>query len=110
MTSRRTRSVYDYSAKWPLLRAEAERGVVWTAPVGVSHTGFHAGSSPAKDEILAAAEAARRRVRIMSATLLPTLPHAEPVAASAARLALKTDGTSLGGSWTDPGGPGPGIC
>jgi hypothetical protein len=69
---------------------------------GISHTGFHAGSSPAKDEIRAAAEAARRRVRIMSATLLPTLPHAEPVAAPAARLALKTDGTSRGlldGAW-----------
>ncbi|WP_237532579.1 DUF5994 family protein [Streptomyces sp. SID8352] len=38
----------------------------------------------------------------MPATLLPTLPHAEPVAAPAARLALKTDGTSRGlldGSW-----------
>ncbi|MEU3415341.1 DUF5994 family protein [Streptomyces sp. NPDC006658] len=69
---------------------------------GISHTGFHAGSSPAKVENRAAAEAARRRVRIMSATSLPTLPHAEPVAAPAARLALKTDGTSRGlldGAW-----------
>ncbi|MFH9400915.1 DUF5994 family protein [Streptomyces sp. NPDC017638] len=69
---------------------------------GISHTGFHAGSSPAKVENRAAAEAARRRVRIMSATSLPTLPHAEPAAAPAARLALKTDGTSRGlldGAW-----------
>ncbi|MFJ5995912.1 DUF5994 family protein [Streptomyces sp. NPDC092370] len=38
----------------------------------------------------------------MSATLLPTLPHPEPVAAPAARLALKTDGSSRGlldGAW-----------
>jgi hypothetical protein len=38
----------------------------------------------------------------MSATLLPTLPHHAPVAAPAARLALKTDGTSRGlldGAW-----------
>ncbi|MBX9392942.1 hypothetical protein K4749_04910 [Streptomyces sp. TRM72054] len=69
---------------------------------GISHTGFHAGSFSAKDETRAAAEAARRRVRIMSATLHPTLPHHEPVAAPAARLALKTDGTSRGlldGAW-----------
>ncbi|MFJ7902860.1 DUF5994 family protein [Streptomyces sp. NPDC096198] len=69
---------------------------------GISHTGFHAGSSPAKHETRAAAEVARRRVRIMSATLYPTLPHPEPVAAPAARLALKTDGTSRGlldGAW-----------
>ncbi|WP_149548743.1 DUF5994 family protein [Streptomyces marokkonensis] len=69
---------------------------------GISHTGFHAGSSPAKDETRAAAEAVRRRVRIMSATLYPTLPHPEPVAAPAARLALRTDGTSHGlldGAW-----------
>jgi hypothetical protein len=69
---------------------------------GISHTDFHAGSFSAKDETRAAAEAARRRVRIMSATLYPTLPHHEPVAAPAARLALKTDGTSRGlldGAW-----------
>ncbi|WP_031023831.1 DUF5994 family protein [Streptomyces sp. NRRL WC-3725] len=68
---------------------------------GIPHTGFHAGSFSAKDETRAAAEAARRRVRIMSATLHPT-PHREPVAAPAARLALKTDGTSRGlldGAW-----------
>ncbi|MFG2352446.1 DUF5994 family protein [Streptomyces sp. NPDC048521] len=38
----------------------------------------------------------------MSATLYPTLPHPEPVAAPAARLVLKTDGTSRGlldGAW-----------
>ncbi|SMQ17880.1 hypothetical protein SAMN06272771_4312 [Streptomyces sp. Ag82_O1-12] len=38
----------------------------------------------------------------MSATLYPTLPHHEPVAAPAARLALKTDGASCGlldGAW-----------
>ncbi|MER7900104.1 DUF5994 family protein [Streptomyces sp. NPDC096046] len=38
----------------------------------------------------------------MSATLLPPLPHPEPVAAPAARLALKTDGSSRGlldGAW-----------
>lgn len=66
------------------------------------HTGFHAGSFSARDETRAAAEAARRRVRIMSATLHPTLPHPEPVAAPAARLALKTDGASRGlldGAW-----------
>ncbi|MFF3345110.1 DUF5994 family protein [Streptomyces sp. NPDC002779] len=72
---------------------------------GISHTGFHAGSSSVKDETRAAVDAARRRVRIMSATLLPPLPHPEPVAAPAARLALKpgkTDGTSRGlldGAW-----------
>ncbi|MFD9041634.1 DUF5994 family protein [Streptomyces bottropensis] len=69
---------------------------------GISHTGFHAGSFSARDETRAAAEAARRRVRIMSGTLYPTLPHPEPVAAPAARLALKTDGASRGlldGAW-----------
>ncbi|WDV51775.1 DUF5994 family protein [Streptomyces coeruleorubidus] len=69
---------------------------------GISHTGFHAGSFSGNDETRAAAEAARRRVRIMSATLVPPLPHLEPVAAPAARLALKTDGTSRGlldGAW-----------
>lgn len=69
---------------------------------GISHTGYHAGSFLAKDETRAAAEAARRRVRIMSATLLPPLPQPEPVATPAARLALKTDGTSRGlldGAW-----------
>ncbi|MER5918393.1 DUF5994 family protein [Streptomyces sp. NPDC001982] len=69
---------------------------------GISHTGFHAGSFSANDETRAAAEAALRRVRIMSATLYPTLPHVEPVAAPAARLALKTEGTSRGpldGAW-----------
>ncbi|MEV5317113.1 DUF5994 family protein [Streptomyces sp. NPDC052687] len=68
---------------------------------GISHSGFHAGSFSAKDETRAAAEAARRRVRIMSATY-PTLPHPEPVAAPAVRLALKTDGTPRGlldGAW-----------
>ncbi|MEU2782232.1 DUF5994 family protein [Streptomyces sp. NPDC007110] len=69
---------------------------------GISHTGCHAGSSPAKDDTRAAAQVARRRVRVMSATLYPTLPHREPVAAPAARLALKTDGASRGlldGAW-----------
>ncbi|MFE6334458.1 DUF5994 family protein [Streptomyces sp. NPDC057798] len=72
---------------------------------GTSHTGFHAGSSSVKDETRAAVDEARRQVRIMSATLLPPLPHPEPVAAPAARLALKprkTDGTSRGlldGAW-----------
>ncbi|MBV7696085.1 DUF5994 family protein [Streptomyces sp. TRM70350] len=69
---------------------------------GISHTGFHAGSFSANDETRAAAEAARRRVRIMSATLHPTLPHHEPAAAPAARLTLKTDGSSRGlldGAW-----------
>ncbi|UGY92363.1 DUF5994 family protein [Streptomyces gobiensis] len=69
---------------------------------GISHTGFHAGSFSAKDETRAAAETARRRVRIMSATLHPSPPHHESVAAPAARLTLKTDGTSRGlldGAW-----------
>ncbi|MFJ9010728.1 DUF5994 family protein [Streptomyces canus] len=69
---------------------------------GISHTGFYAGSFSARDETRAAAETARRRVRIMSATLLPTLPRLEPVAAPAARIALKADGTSHGlldGAW-----------
>ncbi|MBC9728538.1 DUF5994 family protein [Streptomyces sp. TRM68367] len=69
---------------------------------GISHTGFHAGSFSANDETRAAAEAARRRVRIMSATLHTAPPHHESVAAPAARLALKTDGTSRGlldGAW-----------
>ncbi|MER8012412.1 DUF5994 family protein, partial [Streptomyces sp. NPDC094149] len=69
---------------------------------GISHTGFHAGSFSARDETRAAAEAARRRVRIMSATLHPTLSHPEPVAPPAARLALKRDGASRGlldGAW-----------
>ncbi|BBC93108.1 DUF5994 family protein [Streptomyces griseofuscus] len=68
----------------------------------ISHTGFHAGSFPARDETRVAARAARRRVRIMSATLHQPLPHREPVAAPAARLALKTDGPSRGlldGAW-----------
>ncbi|GGW33319.1 hypothetical protein GCM10010503_06670 [Streptomyces lucensis JCM 4490] len=49
-----------------------------------------------------AAKAARRRVRIMSATLHQPLPQHEPVAAPAARLALKSDGPSRGlldGAW-----------
>ncbi|MGW0821773.1 DUF5994 family protein [Streptomyces sp. NPDC002845] len=69
---------------------------------GISHTGFHAGSFSVNDETRAAAETARRRVRIMSATLHPSLPHHESVAAPAARLTLKTDGTSRGlldGAW-----------
>ncbi|RZU15149.1 DUF5994 family protein [Streptomyces sp. BK239] len=69
---------------------------------GISHTGFHAGSSPAKDDTRAAAQVARRQVCAMSATLYPTLPHREPVTAPAARLALKTDGASRGlldGAW-----------
>src|SRR5690242_13413342 len=69
---------------------------------GIPHTGFHAGSFSARDEPRVAAKAARRRVRIMSATLHQPLPHHEPVAAPAARLALKTDGTSRGlldGAW-----------
>ncbi|MES9523253.1 DUF5994 family protein [Streptomyces capoamus] len=69
---------------------------------GISHTGFHAGSFSARDETRGAAEAARRRVRIMSATLHQLLPHHEPVAAPAVRLALKTDGPSRGlldGAW-----------
>ncbi|MFE7763406.1 DUF5994 family protein [Streptomyces sp. NPDC057438] len=67
---------------------------------GISHTGFHAGSFSARDETRAAAEAVRRRVRIMTATLLPTPTH--HTAAPAARLALKTDGASRGlldGAW-----------
>lgn len=69
---------------------------------GISHTGFHDGSFSARDETRAAAKAARRRVRIMSATLHQPLPHHEPAAAPAARLALKADGTSRGlldGAW-----------
>ncbi|MFJ2564810.1 DUF5994 family protein [Streptomyces sp. NPDC094154] len=69
---------------------------------GISHTGLHAGSFSAKDETRVVAKAARRRVRIMSATLHQPLPHHEPVAAPAARLALNTDGTSRGlldGAW-----------
>jgi hypothetical protein len=69
---------------------------------GIPHTGCHAGSFSAKDETRAAVEAARRRVRIMSATLLPPLPQREPAAAPAARLALKADGISRGlldGAW-----------
>lgn len=69
---------------------------------GISHTGFHAGSSPAKDDTRAAAQVAWRQVRAMSATLYPTLPHREPVAAPAARPALQTDGASRGlldGAW-----------
>jgi hypothetical protein len=69
---------------------------------GISHTGFHAGSFSARDETRVAAKAARRRVRTMSATLHQLLPHHEPVAAPAARLALKTDGPSRGlldGAW-----------
>ncbi len=69
---------------------------------GISHTGFHAGSSPAKDDTRAVAQVARRRIHTMSATLYPTLPHREPVAAPAARLTLKTDGASRGlldGAW-----------
>ncbi|MFF4838063.1 DUF5994 family protein [Streptomyces sp. NPDC001315] len=68
----------------------------------ISHTGFHAGSFSARDETRGAAKAARRRVRIMSATLHQLLPHHEPVAAPAVRLALKTDGPSRGlldGAW-----------
>ncbi|MER7569155.1 DUF5994 family protein [Streptomyces sp. NPDC097941] len=67
-----------------------------------SHTGFHAGSFSARDETRVAAEAARRRVRIMSATLYPALAHPEPVAPPAARLALKPYGASRGlldGAW-----------
>jgi hypothetical protein len=69
---------------------------------GISHTGFDAGSSPAKDDTRAAAQVARRRVRTMSATLYPIQPRREPAAAPAARLALKTDGASRGlldGAW-----------
>ncbi|MEV6168210.1 DUF5994 family protein [Streptomyces sp. NPDC051954] len=75
---------------------------------GISHTGLHAGSFSASDETRAAAEAARRRVRAMSATLPlplpshPTLPRHESVAGPTVRLALKTDGSSRGlldGAW-----------
>lgn len=69
---------------------------------GIPYTGFQTGSFSAKDENRAAAEAARRRVRIMSVTLHPTPSRREPVAAPAARLALKADGTSRGlldGAW-----------
>ncbi|MGA5797060.1 DUF5994 family protein [Streptomyces cellulosae] len=69
---------------------------------GPSHTGFHAGSFSARDETRVAVQAARRRVRIMSATLPQPLPHHEPVATPAARLALKSDGPSRGlldGAW-----------
>ncbi|MGW3818371.1 DUF5994 family protein [Streptomyces sp. NPDC005046] len=69
---------------------------------GTSRAGSHAGSSSARHETPAAAQAARRRVRIMSATLYTIFPPVEPVAAPAARLALKTDGTSRGlldGAW-----------
>jgi len=48
---------------------------------GTSHTGFRTGSSLARDETRAAAEAARRRVRIMPATVQPTLPQPRPGAA-----------------------------
>ncbi|MCD7443591.1 hypothetical protein K4B79_35945 [Streptomyces lincolnensis] len=68
----------------------------------ISHTGFHAGSFSVNHETRAAAEAARRQVCIMSATLHPFPSHHEPVAAPAARLALKADGTSRGlldGAW-----------
>ncbi|WP_217561120.1 DUF5994 family protein [Streptomyces sp. GbtcB6] len=67
---------------------------------GISHTGFHAGSFSARDETRVASKAARRRIRIMSATLHHT-PRA-PRSPGAARLALKTDGTSRGlldGAW-----------
>ncbi|MFE1840154.1 DUF5994 family protein [Streptomyces sviceus] len=69
---------------------------------GTSHTGFHAGSFSARNETRAVAETARRRVRIMSATLYPALPHLEPVAAPAPRLSLKPDGSARGlldGAW-----------
>ncbi|MFF4153595.1 DUF5994 family protein [Streptomyces sp. NPDC001651] len=69
---------------------------------GISHTGFHAGSSPAKDDTGPAHRRPRRRVRAMSAILYQPLPHHEPVAAPAARLALKSDGGSRGlldGAW-----------
>ncbi|MFC9117128.1 MULTISPECIES: DUF5994 family protein [Streptomyces] len=69
---------------------------------GISHTGFHAGSSSVRDEPRSATEAARRRVRVMSATSHPTAPHPEPVAAPAARVALKNDGAPRGlldGAW-----------
>ncbi|MFF1722472.1 DUF5994 family protein [Streptomyces sviceus] len=69
---------------------------------GTSHTGFHAGSFSARNETRAVAETARRRVRIMSATLYPALPHLEPVSAPAPRLALKPEGSARGlldGAW-----------
>ncbi|MGW3105052.1 DUF5994 family protein [Streptomyces sp. NPDC001100] len=69
---------------------------------GTSHTGLRTGSSSASDEPRAAAEAARRRVRIMLATVQPTLPRSRPAAAPAARLALKSDGAAPGlldGAW-----------
>ncbi|MCZ9337455.1 DUF5994 family protein, partial [Streptomyces sp. TRM76130] len=56
---------------------------------------------PVKDETRPP-QAARRRVRIMSATSHRTVPHHESVAAPAARLALKADGASRGlldGAW-----------
>ena len=69
---------------------------------GTSYTGFHAGSSSARNETRAAAEVARRRVRIMPATSYPTLPRPEPVAVPTVRLALKSDGAVRGlldGAW-----------
>ncbi|MFI0237647.1 DUF5994 family protein [Streptomyces sp. NPDC016845] len=69
---------------------------------GISHAGFHAGSFSARDETRVAPAVPRRRVRIMPATLHPTLPHSEPVAAPAARLVLKDNGSSRGlldGAW-----------
>ncbi|MFI1678533.1 DUF5994 family protein [Streptomyces sp. NPDC020607] len=72
------------------------------ATEGISHIGFHVVSFSARDEPRTAARAGRRRVRIMSATLYPSLPHPEPVAAPAARVALKDDGASRGlldGAW-----------
>ncbi|HSX96150.1 MAG TPA: DUF5994 family protein, partial [Streptomyces sp.] len=72
---------------------------------GISHAGFHAGSFSARDETRAATAAVRRRVRVMSATLLPTLPHHSAAAVPAARLALRTDGANgasrglLDGAW-----------
>lgn len=68
----------------------------------ISHTGFHAGSFSVKDEPRAAASRPETGPRIMSATLHTTLPRPEPVAAPAARLALRTDGASRGlldGAW-----------
>lgn len=70
---------------------------------GISHTGFHAGSFPAKGETRAAASGAtRRRVLIMTATFEATLPRLAPVAAPPARLVLKADAGSRGlldGAW-----------
>lgn len=66
---------------------------------GISHTGFHAGSSPVKYDTRAAAQVARRQVRTMSATLYPTLPHPEPAAFPAARLALSASRGLLDGAW-----------